>query len=186
MPKYTSITEIENYLSIKIDSLLKTQVEEWIDSVENYIEKETGRVFVADEEASIRKYDGKNSKKLFIDDCIEITEVKVDDKVITDYLSYPANKLPIMWLERESRFPEGKQNISVKAKWGYSKECPPEIKLATTILTAGIVNYSESKGGDIQSESYGSYSVTYKSEKQWNDFEQAKEIINRYKRILVG
>jgi len=185
MPKYTSITEIENYLSIKIDSLLKTQVEEWIDSVENYIEKETGRVFVADEEASIRKYDGKNSKKLFIDDCIEITEVKVDDKVITDYLSYPANKLPIMWLERESRFPEGKQNISVKAKWGYSEECPAEIKLAATVLVVGIINNYLFKN-QVQSESYGSYSVSYRTEKQWNDFEQAKEIINRYKRILVG
>ncbi len=185
MPKYTNIDEIENYLLINVEDYFVNQVEEWIDSVENYIEKETSRVFVADDEASIRYYDGQNSKKLFIDDCIEIVEVKVNDEVITDYLTYPANKLPIMWLERESRFPKGKQNVSIKAKWGYSKECPPEIKLAATILVAGIINYSESKGGDIQSESYGSYSVTYQNEKQWSDFEQAKSIINRYKKILI-
>jgi len=181
MPKYITTEDLVSYFSAD----LIPQIEGWIDSVENYIEKETGRVFIADTEASERKYDGSGNDKLFIDDCIEIEEVKVNGEVIEDYVAYPANSLPITWIEREAGFPSGKQNVSVKAKWGYSEECPAEIKLAATVLVVGIINNYLFKN-QVQSESYGSYSVSYRTEKQWNDFEQAKEIINRYKRILVG
>ena len=58
MKGYTSKTAIENYLLESIDSSFNTQIENWIESIEKYIDNYTGRNFKADTEASERKFDG--------------------------------------------------------------------------------------------------------------------------------
>ena len=184
MKGYTTILQIENYLLIDVIDGFEYQINDWIAMMENYIDDKTGRNFKADGTSSIRKYDGDKKYLLFIDDCVEIEEVKVDDSAITDYKKYPANKLPTTWLKRKNNvFSEGNQNIEVKAKWGYSVEPPDDIVFAATVLVAGIINFSLSAEGEVKSEKVGDYSVTYKDKKEVTDFDRAKEILNRYQKI---
>ena len=39
--------------------------------------------------------------------------------------------------------------------------------------------------GEIKSEAIGDYTVTYKDQKDWQDFERAKKILEKYKLIIV-
>lgn len=204
MPKYTSIQDVENYLLTEIDIGFEPQVEKWIDAVEKFIDKYTGRNFKADATASVKKYDGfnvaenfrssaKSQKELFIDDCVEVTEVKITDFVTpvvpsTEYLLYPANSLPKrrIKLKHDSSysFVWGEQNIEITAKWGYSVNPPADIVFAATILVAGIINYG--KGTQIvRTETIGNYSVSYQDELGWQDFERAMDILNQYQKIEI-
>lgn len=188
---YTTRQEIENYLLITIDSSFYAQVENWIAEIEKYIDKKTGRNFVADSVASEKVYDGYNEPTLVIDDCVDVTEVKIgdDDALVEgsdeDYVLYPANDLPKTRIKLiGSLFPSGDQNVHVTGKWGYSAAVPDDIKMIATVLVAGIINYSLNAEGEVQSMSIGRYSVTYKSEKQWQDFDRIAEVIKYYKKYV--
>lgn len=200
---YTNIIAIENYLLVEIDIGFKDQVEEWIAQMEKYIEQETGRVFIADSDASVKKFQVEPfspitigdyralPKELFIDECVEVAELKIDGEVISsdNYLFYPANELPKTRIKLTDAsglvFSRGEQNIEVKAKWGYSVECPDDISFATTILVAGTINFAGEMAGEIKSESIGSFSVTYKDEQGWQDFNRVKEILQKYTKIVT-
>ncbi len=200
---YTTITQIENYLLIDILASFEAQVSEWIAMVEKIIENQTKRIFIADTVASTKKYEIQYIKKiaigsyisepidLIVDDCVEVTELKIDDEVIDSdlYLFYPINELPItrIKLTEDSgfRFTKGEQNIEVTAKWGFSVACPADIAFATTVLVAGIINFSGSMEGEVKSETIGSYSVTYKDDKDWQDFNRAKEILQAYTKPIL-
>ena len=201
--KYITIEDIENYILKEIDTSFEPQIEAWADSIEDYIEQITGRVFVADEESSEKlyevtpKYDQgslagyeEDITELDIDECIEVTKLSIDGEEIDDdeYLLYPANSIPKNKIRFKStsseEFTIGDQNIAVEAKWGYSEYCPAAIKLATIILTVGVMNYG--KGSKtVRSETIGNYSVTYKDELGWQDFDKAMAILNQYKKIVI-
>jgi hypothetical protein len=192
MPKgYTNLQEIQNYLLITIDSSFYTQINGWIEAVESYIDKMTGRNFVADAAASVRKYDGDGSNILLIDDCVAITKVEVDDEEIVPdssteegYFAYPTNELPKTKLETDgSLFGSGRQNIEVTAKWGYSVAVPADIKQAATIFVSGIINFSDEGKGEVQSESIGAYSVSYKTSQERDDFNRAIDTLKNYKKF---
>lgn len=197
MKGYTSKTEIENYLLIDIDESFVDQVNRWITGVEEYIDHLTGRSFIADATATVRKYDGDNTGTLLIDDCVAVEEVTIgtDDPLTgedesgdegPDYYLYPANTLPKTRIRLASgTFPRwGPQNVSVKAKWGYSVAVPEDIRNAATVLLAGIINFSNSNEaeGDIKSMSIGRYTVTYKDDSQWHDFERIPNVFTYYKK----
>lgn len=196
MPKgYTTRAKIENYMLITIDPTFYAQVDEWITDIEEYIDRDTGRNFVADAEDSDRLYDGTGTDKLLIDDAISISDVQLaigDSEVVDpdDLVKYPANyaakKLPICRLElRNGVFGTGKQNITATGKWGFSEEPPGDIQLCATVLVSGIINYSYSSDGEVQSESIGRYSVTYKDDKQWSDFERVPKVLESYKKFTM-
>jgi len=186
----TDISKIESYLLITIDEEFYPQVEEFIAAVTAYIERYTGRTFTydAEAEASERVYDGNDSGELFIDDATEVTEVKIDDEVLTEdeYRLYPVNRLPKTRIILPYRtFLEGAQNITVTAFWGYGEEIPADLAFAATVMVSGIINASNSHDGEVQSETIGRYSVTYKTgSTQEHDFQNAKEILRMYKRYL--
>ena len=199
MPKYTNVGEIENYLLIVIADNFKAQVEAWIDVMETYIDRYTGRNFKADTSATTKKYEveglaesfgTKIRKNLFIDDCVEITELKIDDELVdpTDYLIYPANELPKtrIVLDDDSgfSFKVGQQNIEVKAKWGYSVSPPNDIVFVATVLAVGIINYGKGLSS-VRSEAIGNYSVTYGDEVSWQDFKRAMDILDSYKKLNI-
>jgi hypothetical protein len=185
MKGYTTIDEIQNYLLINIDAAFETQIEKWIASMESYIEKQTGRMFIADTVASVRKYDGDGERLLYIDDAVEIEKVEVDGTEI-DCFFYPADSLPKTTLVAEDEvFTEGNQNVEVTAKWGYSVDCPEDITFVATVLVAGMIQHSLDHEGEISSLTMGRYSVSYKDEKQLKDLEQAKEILQSYRRYLL-
>jgi len=190
MKGYTDRQSIENYLLTTIESWFYTQVDEWIGQIEAYIDKATGRNFIADTVASQKVYDGDGTREILIDDCIDVTELKIEDGDALvegyedDYVVYPANNLPKTKLKLTAGyFNRGNQNVFVKGKWGYSSAVPDDIKFAATVLVAGIINYSMEGEGEVKSMSIGSYAVTYKDEKQWQDFDRMTEILNSYKKF---
>ena len=188
---YTNIQQIENYLLHTIDDDFKPQVDEWIAMMERFVEQETGRVFIADTTATEKKYDGDGKIQLFLDECVDVSKLTIDDTEISsdDYLLYPTNELPKTRIKLKDDagliFNEGEQNVSVEAKWGYSIDCPPDISFATMILVVGIINFSGEMEGEIKSEKIGDYSVTYKNKTSQQDFERAKSILEKYKKIVL-
>jgi len=191
MKGYTNVTTIENYLLTTIDSSFVGQIEQWIEDMEAYIDMKTGRNFIADTVATKRIFDGSGDGVLLIDDAVEVTEVKIgtDDPLVVgdsgeddEYYLYPNNTLPKTRIRLLSgRFPKwGPQGVAVTAKWGYSVNVPADIRNACTVLVAGIINYSLHAEGEVQSMAIGRYTVTYKNEKQWQDFERLEEIFKYY------
>lgn len=204
MKGYTSKTRVENYLLIDIDAGFDSQITDWIDEVEAYIDQVTGRNFVADPEesggdagASVRRFDGDGTEKLLIDDCVAVTEVKLSDDSdpleVEEFVLYPANAqalsrpVPYTMIRMIAGvFPSyPPQGISVKARWGYSEEVPADIRTVATVLLAGIINYSWNADGEVQSETIGRYSVTYKTDKQWKDFERVQGILESYQKYSM-
>ncbi len=196
MKGYTSRTKLENYLLTTIDECFYDQINEWIEQIEAYIDRQTGRNFIADTTASRRFYTGDNTRKLIIDDAVEVTEVKIGtDPALTerddddldadyDYIVNPTNETPktsitLMGLIFPS-YPE--QTVSVKAKWGFSAAVPADISNVATVLLAGIVNYSLQSEGEVQSKAMGIFNVTYKDEKQWKDFDRIEGVLASYKK----
>lgn len=195
MKGYTTRQEIENYLLITIDPSFYTQVNNWITDIEAYIDNQTGRNFKADTNATKRVYDGDNTSSILIDDCVEVTEVKIgtdtplnkdESGIEDDYFLYPQNALadkrPFNRIKLVGGyFPKyPMQTNQITAKWGYSVDVPSDIKQAATILVAGIINYSWNAEGEVKSMNIGSYAVTYKDEKQWQDFDRLVETFKHY------
>lgn len=195
MKGYCSVADVENYTLTEVDSVFEPNVQFWIGAVETIIERQTGRVFIADSEASKRYFDGNGLPELHIDECVAITGLKIVDDMgntvydlteNTHYFSEPYNELPKRKLASKSynvlgfsRFLKGQRNVELTAKWGFSIEVPEPIKFATVVLVAGIMNFGNDANGEIKSEKIGDYQVTYKDD-QWRDFEIAKEVIGNY------
>jgi hypothetical protein len=147
MKGYTSIPFIENYLLTTIDVSFYSQINEWISQIEKYVDKITGRNFVADTSVSTKKYDGDGSNKLLIDDAILITKVEIGSDVngwdeidSADIYQYPTNTSPKTKIVIEGIFPKGYQNVRVTGKWGYTATVTDDVVLATTVLVSGIIN----------------------------------------------
>jgi hypothetical protein len=193
MKGYTTIAQIQNYLLTDVDLAFQPQVESWIDQIENYIDQQTDRNFVADTVASIKSYDGNGLDEIAIDDCVSVTKVEVYDtegNVVldtlvagTDYFLLPNNELPKQSIKLYGyRFTKGIQNIKVTAKWGYSVAVPSSIMFAATVLVANIINFSNQSDGEIQSLSVGSYNVSFKDQAKRDDFERVPDILDSYKK----
>lgn len=195
---YTSEEVIEKYIGSSIDSSYSDQIDAWISQMEQYINKYTGRVFIADTSATVRYFDGKirrDYSEIYIDENIDITEdilvydcngdlyyTLVED---TDFYTYPYNELPIRKViiipSTSKGFLSGIKNIKVTAKWGYSETVPPEIEFVTMVLTAGIINFSNNKTpSKVKSEKLGDYSISFRDDKHQNDYKRAMEILNNY------
>lgn len=198
MRGYTSKTAVENYTLQSINVSFASQIEDWIESIEKYIEKHTGRVFIADATASERVYDGEGSAEQKFDDFVEVTKVELNEDdpnlspsssnrteiISANYRVYPNNQENKHTIQlKYDYFSNGYQNVHITAKWGYSVACPADITLAATILLAGVINYANDAKGKVRSESIGRYSVSYASAQDWQDFEKVKDILNSYRKF---
>lgn len=202
---YTDLTALQNYGLVDVDGAFASQIDEWIEAAEGIIDLETGRNFKADTAATARFFDGNGETELIIDDAIEITTVEVgtdgyggafetiansgSNRYFTDPANHVALKIPVTKLTLAARrFYAGKQNVRVTAKWGYSAAVPKDIKMAATVFTFGIMNQNRQGGNEIKSERIGNYTVTYNSEagkNSWADFENAMDILTKYKRYYL-
>ena len=160
----------------------------------------TERDFASDSEASVRYFNGDNTRKLLIDDCIEITKVEVGNDVYgdsfselseSDYKLLPNNHnskgLPItsVWY-RNGIFGEGIQNQKITAKWGYSEEAPDDIIYVATFLATSVYNTGQGGSlGGIKSERIGEYSVTFSTDSELKDFKKIEKILENYKRYYL-
>lgn len=162
----------------KIEELLKETITRDLDDiilmVQQYIENKTNRIFKACDIASIRYFDGNGEDILPIDECIEITKVENGDDYYGDsfieiegtgdtrYYTEPYNELPIDKLRlRGDLWTLGKKNVRITAKWGYSEEVPDDIVWLATYLSAMFYKQQANVAGGVQSETVGSYSVSY-------------------------
>lgn len=199
---YTSEALIEQYTLTDIDASFSSQISSWIEAMEEHVDFVTGRNFIADTEASARVYDGDGEHDLLIDDCVEVTKVEIgeDDyggtfsevlstganKYFLEPANYSAKNMAITKVIIQHRpWTHGKQNNRITAKWGFSVECPEAIKFATTVLVAGIINAQRKDTKEIASEKIGNYAVTYASDKEKSDFEQAKAILQKYTKMRL-
>ena len=196
MRGYTNQSTIENYMLKSIDNSFQLQLEAWIESIEKLIEQTTGRIFIADTVASERIYNGQGGVKQKFDEFVVDSEdnpeiiIKLgeDEPRVTieqgDYRIYPTNQENKNTIElKNASFDRGHQNVRITAKWGAYKEVPADIKLAATILVAGIINNSSPDKGMVRSESLGAYTISYANEKGWADYTNAMSIILSHKRF---
>lgn len=192
MASYTDETSIKNYLLTDIDPSFDTQIADWITSISAFIEQYTGRVFIADNAATTRLFEGRCTNKLLIDECVEIDKVEKGDRygesfteiTSADYQTLPYNDIPktAVGLKR-TIWGEGVHRIT--AKWGYSAALPADIKFAATVLVAGIINTQTRTGTAVKSEKIGNYTVTYSDEKGAGDYMQAMAILDQRKRVTL-
>jgi len=188
MKGYTTIEKIENYTMTEIDISFSDQIEAYIGAVEKYIDKLTGRNFIADSVASEKTYDGEGGSKQKFDEFVSLTKVELGEDtkteiVLANYRIYPnniENKSAIQL--KYNYFTQGYQNVTITAKWGYSATCPADITTAATILVAGIINPSSGPKGKIQTMTIGRYSVGYSTEEQFIDLKNVKVILDSYKK----
>lgn len=184
---YTDKTNIENYMLVEIDGSFDTQVDEWIRTIEEYIEHETNKDFAkSDDTATDRVYDGDGTQTLRIDPAKEVVGVKLSPTgtaIDTDqYVLYPANQTVKDKIKLKNIvFPTGDQNIVVKAKYGL-ENVPRDIEFAATVLVAGIIQNAWQSEGEVQSMTIGRYTVTYKDAEQIQDFNKVSDILEYNKK----
>lgn len=197
MRNYTNKYNIEQLLG---GSSISANLDRYMESAEKMIEKHTGRIFVADETATARLFNGNNKQELFINECISVSKVEVGSNDYGDsftevtkggsngYYLYPnnysADELPIRSIHLRSRiWIPGLQNHRITAKWGYSQYTPKDIEFVATVLAAGMYQFYRSSGfKGAKSESIGNYSVTYATQNEWADYKMAMELLDQYKK----
>lgn len=192
MKNYTTEQKIADYLGI---TLVAGMFDDVMEGVEAYIDKYTGRNFVADTDASDRLFDGRGSRKLRIDDCIDIISVEIGNEdfggtftAITDFVKLPNNELPKTEIITTdgTAFILGIGNHKVNAKWGYSVAVPADITQACTMISAGVYSFGQSGGGQgVKSEKIGDYSVSYKEQNANQVITQVQGILDRYKKMML-
>lgn len=188
----TTVQKIKDYLVESFAQPSDAVIADYISVVTAYIERYTGRTFTPavtpGTQATERFYDGNGSSELFIDDAAEVTQVKDGNTIIpvSDFRLYPSNRLPKTRIILPfKKFTWGAQNITVTAKWGYGASVPKDLEFAATVMVAGIINHQNSDEKDVQSETIGRYSVTYKSNSpQEHDFSNTKKILKMYRKLV--
>lgn len=192
---YANEGNLENYLTIDVDNSFSSAISDWALAVDLYINKYVGKNFL-DSGLETRHFDGNGEREIDIDDYISLSTVQTlnltsDDVAHTltegksnDYLTYPYNTDPKfrIILTRTSAvavWPKGERRIKISGNWG-SATVPKDVELAATMLLAGIVEKGL-KGGTVQSEDLGDYSVTYKDIDMISSVMGVKEILDNYK-----
>lgn len=193
--KYCEIIDVENYLLKDIESGFETQVEDWIRGVSRMMDQMANRTLVAPvigsgEDFEIRNYDGNGKMSMRIDDAQEITKISIGDMYglnpttlsVSDYLFSPKQPPYRTIYLKNDIFYSGIQNVEIEGRFGYFNEVPADLKLACSIIVAGIVNAQIKGNLEKKSESIGNYSVSYGDAKGLADYNNAIGIINSYKK----
>lgn len=192
--EYTTIENIENYLLETIDGSFTGQIGDWIIAMSNQIDVICNRSIapiMTDSSTPVEEtyyYDGDGSDELIIGECISISEVKIDDTVISsDLYFYPANKSYTnkLKLANGKYFTKGFKNIEVTAIQAMHNEIPQDIAFACTILVVGVINTQKKLDKAGTTERIGSYSITYRDDAQKADYDLAMDILSKYKKIAV-
>jgi hypothetical protein len=182
---YCTVEDVENYLLTEVDPAFEPQVELWIRGVSDVMDRMSNRKLVADttgsgeDEFEEKYFDGNGKSSLRIDDAVEVDSVEVGESEV-EFETYP-KKAPHRAIISQTGFARGIQNVKVMAKWGLFEEVPDDLRLACSILVAGIINVSLKKQG-IKSEQIGNYKVTYADDQGLADYERAKGIIHSYRK----
>ena len=180
--QYTDKTAVQNYTLTNIDTGFDTQLTEWINAMSQYIDLTVGYpVYV--NTPTTRMYDGSGTDEQIIGAVNTISAVTVDGTAVTPtYGPYNDTTKKFLILPNQI-FPEGTANVSVTGIHCLKTTLPNDIKLACTILVAGIVNQSNNQTEGVKSEKIGEYAVTYASDEEQKQYKWAKSVINAYRVI---
>jgi len=197
---YTSKSRISNYLIVDISDSFNSQITEWIEAIEAWINTYCGREF-EQESATFKLYDGSGSRELLIDDLLTLSKIEtldedgdVDETLdnTNQYYLYPANKTPKYRIVINSAnasiaiFPRGRQNIKITGTFGYSVTIPEDVRLAATKLVAGIIEEKNIDiAGEIKSERLGEYAITVQDVEKMANHLGIKDILNQYRIIPI-
>jgi hypothetical protein len=194
--KYCSLTDVKNYLIKDVEQWYEPTIEGYITSISLFINKMTNRTLVLDDSlvsGETKYYDGNGRDALLIDDCLSITKVELGDQygdnlneiTTTGYFCYPRVPPFQQLLLKTGVFTPGVQNIAITGEFGLSDTVPEDLKFACIVLVAGIIINQTMPTQAKVSESIGSYSVSYRSDKEFTDYQRAMDIINSYIRYQI-
>jgi hypothetical protein len=193
--KYCSLEDVENYIGKNVASNFQPQIEKWIESISLTMNNMANRKLVCDEmgsgdEYETRYYDGNGNSYLLIGDCHSVQEVVVSDTFgdntetidTIDYVLVPKIAPHRAISFRNIITPIGQQNVSITGNFGLFTTIPEDIRFACAVFVAGIIGANSPMAKDKGSESIGSYSVSYGSEKAKEDYITARNIVLSYRK----
>lgn len=211
MPKYTDQTTLESYLGITFDAGQSSYVDTVLEAAEKYIEHYCGdadfgdRVFKDPGADETRYFNGNNDTVLPVGDLLSLSALEVDGVALAqndDYYLYPLNAdksgrpfQRIELIQPETRvvsggflvggspyiFTAGQRTVSVTGRFAYSATAPSDIVLAVLKL-AGAVMKENTANREVNSESTGTYTVSYQSMASTANALKVNDILNSYKR----
>ncbi len=182
--KYTDADAVKKYLLTTIDASFDTQIDAWIDAASRMIDGYCG-LTVYDDAASTYTFNGTGEDFLIINSVYDVSEVKVDDVVVTPYL-YPANSARKYHLElADGCFTTGRQNVSVTGIFARCKTLPADVKLACTILVGVQVRANKDQSDNVLQEHIGDYRIMYKTDDQRSDIKRAFTMLDMYRPLAL-
>lgn len=205
---YTNQQRIEAFLQRELTDQEAEYIDETIESVSKAIEDYTGRSwepildyadsdneYESEDSTSARLYDGTGSKELFIDDFINLEQVRILDALgnewykftlTTDWQTFPSNSNPKNSIRLTGyHFPLGYGNIEVTAQWGGGRVPNPVITIATQ-LVANYLTRSVNFDQAFKKESIEGYSYELSSGGISDiEIQSLMQSLDTYKRILL-
>lgn len=181
---YTTKADVEDYLGTTITGI-DAIVTSWIAAASRWIDDYCNRdIYNATE--STTKYDGDGSDILHIKDTLQSGLTVTMDGISVSPLLYPTTKdYASRLVLDDSIWNCGKQNISVTGKISMFSALPDQVKMAATILVAGMYQARNSTGKVGTRETIGNYTVEYKEGAQTIDYQSAKTNLSALRRIAV-
>lgn len=176
---YTTKQAVENYIEQQISNDFTTQLEAYISAMSEYCDQLAGYPIYRDTETT-HLYDGNGRQDMVIGPVHSITEVKVNDEVVTP-LQVPYNS--DIKTQLKGSFPHGQANVEVTGKYSLTKTLPEQVTHACTVFVGILLKQVKDQRGGVKSEKIGEYSVTFMSDQERLDYQQAKETIKAYRRI---
>lgn len=181
---YTTKADVEAYLGITISGI-DTIVTSWIAAASRWIDDYCNRD-IYNASASTVKYDGDGSDILHIKDTLQSGIVVTMDGITVSPLCYPTTKDYASRLVLDGLIWNcGRQNISVTGKVSMFAALPDQVKLAATVLVAGMYQARNSAGKVGTKEVIGNYSVEYKEGAQEIDYQTSKTNLSALRRIAL-
>lgn len=189
--RYTSKENITAYLG-NTPEMSDENINKYIDAMSLLMDNMADRKLVAEaigsgQDYEDRYYNGNNSNVLRIDDAVVIDSVEIGDEygenltAITDFIKYPRLSPHNKILTKSSMFIKGIQNIKVSGSFGLFADVPEDIEFACTVLVGGII-INQTLGAQAKvSEKIGNYTVSYRTDKEYSDYQRVMEIISNYK-----
>lgn len=191
---YLTEGDLEKFILQDIDSSFSSFITDVISQVTDYINNYCGVNF-ENSTAETRYFDTQGGNELVVGDFQSITKVEVlntdgavDATLVkdTDYFEYPYNNsvksmLKLSMAGQYSLWPKRTRAVKITGTFGHSS-VPAAVKVAAIKLAAKIINEGL-RGGQVASESLGSYNISYKTIDEAVDSLGIKEILNQYRAI---
>jgi hypothetical protein len=181
---YTTKADVEAYIG-KALTQSDSVISSWIQAASRWADAFCNRDLYNDEETT-ELYDGDGTDFIMIRDTCEITSVIVDGVAVSPKM-YPTSKdyRSRLVLDNGYTFTKGLQNVAVTGKVSMFEALPDVVKLACTVIVAGIQNAGGVQGKVGTTETIGNYSVTYRDAAQKTDFDTAKANLSAFRRIAL-